>query len=317
MKVIDHIKNASKTLFTFEILPPLKGKNIQQIYDTVEKYLEFNPAFINITYHRDDTEFITQKDGSIVKKTVRKRPGTVAIAAALQFKYKIDIVPHLICGNFSKDQIENFLVDLNYLGIENILALRGDSGKTEKSFTPHADGNAHATELIQQISNMNKGKYIDSELKNTSQSNFCIGCAGYPEKHFESPNLDTDIRYVKDKVDAGAEYIVTQMFFDNAKYFSFVEKCRNAGITVPIIPGLKPIHVKNQLTVLPQIFHIDLPQDLVTEVEKCTSDEQVAQVGVEWGIQQTKELIAKGAPVVHFYTLGNAENIKKVVKASF
>jgi methylenetetrahydrofolate reductase (NADPH) len=317
MKVIDIINSAEKTLFSFELLPPLKGSNGSKLYETVESLLDFDPKYINITTHRDEFDFRTRPDGLIEKRIVRKRPGTVAIAASLQYKYGIPVVPHILCGGFTRSETEHVLIDLNFLGIENVLALRGDGLKQEAVFTPAPDGNKNANELVDQIVALKNGKYLDAELKNSAPLDFCIGVAGYPEKHFEAPNLDTDMLYLKRKVDAGADYIVTQMFFDNQKYYDFVAKCREMGITVPIIPGIKPIAVQNQLTVLPKIFSIDLPVELANELAKCKNNEEAKKVGTEWAIYQASDLVKNGAPSLHIYTYGLTDNVKEIVKAVF
>ena len=318
MKVIEHIQKAQRTLFSFELLPPLKGHNIEGIYQAIDPLLEFNPSFVNITYHQEEVVYKKHKSGLLEKKTVRKRPGTVAISAAIKYKYPIlDVVPHLICGGFTKEDTEYALIDFHFLGINNILALRGDPPKTIHVFVPEKDGHAYANELVRQIINMNHGKYVDEEMENTTATDFCVGVAGYPEKHIESPNLTSDLKYLKMKVDAGAEYIITQMFFDNRRYFDFVKSCREAGITVPIIPGLKPITTLRDLSILPKVFFIDIPEDLVREVQKCTTNEQAFQVGIEWSIQQAKELIAFGVPVLHYFTIGISENIRQIAKAVF
>ncbi|HNX44294.1 MAG TPA: methylenetetrahydrofolate reductase [Bacteroidales bacterium] len=318
MKVIDHIKHAAgKTLFTFELLPPLKGETIESIYETADPLMEFNPAFIDVTYHREEIVYKERADGLLERRTIRKRPGTVGISAALKFKYKIDVVPHIICGGFNREETENALIDLYFLGIDNLLLIRGDNPAREKIFSPEPDGHAHTLDLVRQVVAMNRGKYLEEELMNPIPTHFCIGVAGYPEKHEEAPNLTIDLQHLKEKVDAGAEYIVTQMFFDNAKYFAFVDACRQIGIKVPVIPGLKPLSLKSQLTSLPKTFSIDLPEELVTEVLKCKDNQQVRQAGIEWGIQQSRELIKAGAPVLHFFTMGKSDNIRKIVEAVF
>ena len=317
MKVIDIINQSDKTLFSFELLPPLKGSSGEKLYATIEELLEFGPKYINITTHRDEFEFHTREDGLIEKRIVRKRPGTVAIAANIQYKYGIPVVPHILCGGFTRSETEHVLIDLNFLGIKNVLALRGDGLKGEHVFKPEPNGNKNANELVEQIVDLKNGRYLDPDIKNTAPLDFCIGVAGYPEKHFEAPNLDTDMQYLKQKVDAGAEYIVTQMFFDNLKYYQFVDKCRTAGITVPIIPGIKPIAVKNQLTVLPKIFNIDLPQDLADELANCKDNVDAKKVGTEWTIHQAKDLIKHGVPSLHVYTYGLTDNVKEIVKAVF
>ena len=317
MKVTDHIKNSKSTLFSIEILPPLKGKGIQSIFDAIDPLLEFNPSFIDVTYHREEYVYKKRAGGFLEKVSIRKRPGTVGICAAIINKYKIDVVPHIICGGFTREETENALIDLHFLGIDNVLALRGDAIKSEGSFVPEPDGNIYANDLVKQLVQMNHGKYIEDDLVDVSPTGFCIGVAGYPEKHFEAPNLTADLKQLKAKVDAGAEYIVTQMFFDNAKFFEFVERCRQAGINTPIIPGLKILTTKKQATILPKTFHIDVPQEFLEQIEKCKSDAEVKEVGVEWCIQQSKELIKFGAPCLHFYTMGQSESTRKVAKAVF
>ncbi len=315
MKVTEHLENAKQTLFSFEILPPLKGKSIDSIYNTLDPLMEFNPPFIDVTYHREEYVYKNRKDGLLERISVRKRPGTVGICAAIMNKYDVDTVPHIICGGFNKEVTENALIDLDFLGIDNVLALRGDPIKSETYFTPEEDGHKYASELLGQVHNMNNGIYLDEDLKNSAPTNFCIGVAGYPEKHFEAANMESDIHFLKKKVEAGADYIVTQMFFDNQKYIDFVKLCRENDIDVPIIPGLKPISTEKQLTLLPHRFNLNLPNELVDEVLKCKSNEEVRQVGVEWAIQQTKELIDFGVPCVHFYTMGKSDNVQKIVSS--
>ena len=317
MKVIDIINKAKSTVFSFELLPPLKGNDTARMYRTIESLTDFDPKYINLTTHRDELEFKEMQDGSIIKRTVRKRPGTVAIAAAIQHKYGIPVIPHILCGGFSKSETEHVLIDLHFLGIENVLALRGDGVKNQHVFKPDPSGHANADELVAQIKDLQKGKYLEPDLKNNTPLDFCIGVAGYPEKHFESPNKELDLTYLKQKVDAGADYIVTQMFFDNKIYYSFVEKCRKAGITVPIIPGIKPINLKNQLTVLPKLFSIDLPFELASELSKCKNNEDARRVGTEWAIHQSKDLVANNAPSLHIYTYGISDNVGEIVKAAF
>jgi methylenetetrahydrofolate reductase (NADPH) len=314
MKVIDHIKGAKDTLVSFEILPPLKGKGIQSLYQHLDPLMEFKPAFINVTYHRSEHVFKKTADGTFEKVVVRKRPGTESICAAIMNKYNVDTVPHLICGGFGINETEDALINLHYLGIDNVLVLRGDAAKNETTFEPEPGGHQYAIDLLKQVCNLNAGIYLEQDLKNTSKTKFCIGVAGYPEKHFEAPNMDTDLQYLKLKVEAGADYIVTQMFFDNEKYFSFVKACRSVGINVPIIPGLKPVYTKKQLTVLPKTFHIDLPAALSNEMNKCQSDDMVAELGTEWMLQQSKELKKAGVPVLHYYTLGKPNIVANVVK---
>ncbi len=314
MKVIEHIQQAKETIVSFEILPPLKGKTISSIYDHLDPLMEFKPAFINVTYHRSETMFKKRSDGSFEKVEVRKRPGTVGICAAIMNHYQIDAVPHLICGGFGKRETEDALIDLHFLGIDNVLVLRGDAARNEASFNPEPGGNLYAIDLLKQVVGLNHGLYLEEDILNGSKTNFCIGVAGYPEKHFESPNLSTDLMNLKAKVDAGAEYITTQMFFDNKKYFDFVKACRENAIEVPIIPGLKPITSKKQLSMLPKVFHVDIPADLSNAVMKCKTDEEVEKTGTEWLIQQCLELKKAGVPVLHYYTLGKPKVIWNVVK---
>ena len=314
MKVTDHIQSAKNTVISFEILPPLKGKGIQSLYTHLDPLMEFKPAFINVTYHRSEHVFKKTAEGTFKKAVVRKRPGTESICAAIMNKYNVDTVPHLICGGFSVNDTEDALINLNYLGIDNVLVLRGDAAKNETNFEPEPGGHNYAIDLLKQVQNLNAGLYLEEDLKNTSKTKFCVGVAGYPEKHFESPNMDTDLQFLKQKVDAGADYVVTQMFFDNKKYFDFVDACRAIGITVPIIPGLKPVYNKKQLTVLPKIFHIDLPTALSDEIIKCKADCDVERVGQEWLLQQSKELKQAGVPALHYYTLGKPNIIAEVVR---
>ncbi|MFY8214597.1 MAG: methylenetetrahydrofolate reductase [NAD(P)H] [Flavobacterium sp.] len=318
MKVTQHIDNASgKPLFSFEILPPLKGQNIQSIFDSIDPLMEFNPPFIDVTYHREEYEFKELPSGLLQKKVVKKRPGTVGICAGIQNKYNVDAIPHILCGGFTKEDTENLLIDLDFLGIDNVVALRGDALKNEIYFKAEKDGNEYASELVTQISNLNKGIYLDEDLKNSAQTNFCIGVAGYPEKHMEAPSFDSDIHFLKQKIHNGADYIVTQMFFDNKKFFDFVAKCRQEGITVPIIPGLKPLATKKQLNQIPLRFSIDLPDELIMEVVKAKDNDAVRQIGIEWCTAQSKELLAAGIPVLHYYSMGKADNIKQIAQALF
>jgi len=318
MKVTDHLKKATgKTLFTIEILPPLKGENIKSLFNNIDPLMEFKPPFIDVTYHREEYVY-KKKDGGLLEKiTTRKRPGTVGICAAIQNHYKIDTVPHIICGGFSKEETENALIDLHFLGVDNVLLLQGDAIKTETKFVAEPDGFRYASELLENVVRMNKGIYLDEELHDPAPTNFCIGVAGYPEKHFNAPNLKSDLKYLKLKVDLGAEYIVTQMFFDNKKYFEFVDRCREAGIHVPIIPGIKPLTGKSQLTILPQFFHIDLPEELSEEAEKCKDNASVKEVGIEWAVNQSKELMKKGVPTLHYYSMGKSDPIYRIAKELF
>lgn len=318
MKVTEHINNANgKPLFSFEILPPLKGQNIQSIFDSIDPLMEFYPAFIDVTYHREEYEYIERKDGLLEKRVVRKRPGTVGICAAIQNKYKVDAVPHILCGGFTKEDTENFLIDLDFLGINNVVALRGDAVKSEIYFKPEKNGHANASDLVKQIQAMNSSNYLDESLENSCPTTFCVGVAGYPEKHMEAASFSQDINYLKKKVDAGADYIVTQMFFDNQKYFDFVEKCRQEDITVPIIPGLKPLVTKNQLSMIPHRFKVDIPNELVIEVAKSKDNKTVKEIGIEWCIQQSKELKEFGVPVLHYYTMGNSDITKRIVEGIY
>lgn len=317
MKVIEHINSAKDTLVSFEILPPLKGKTINSIYEHLDPLMEFKPSFINVTYHRSEFVFKKKADGTFEKVEVRKRPGTVGICAAIMNHYHVDAVPHLICGGFNKRETEDALIDLNFIGVDNVLVLRGDAAKNETVFEPEAGGNRFALDLLKQTVNLNNGIYLEEDIRDGFRTNFCIGVAGYPEKHFEAPNLNTDLSHLKAKVDAGAEYITTQMFFDNSKYFAFVKSCREAGIEVPIIPGLKPITSKKQLSVIPRTFHVDIPTDLSNEILKCKTDVDVEKVGTEWLLQQSKELKANGVPVLHYYTLGKPRVIYNAVKEIF
>jgi methylenetetrahydrofolate reductase (NADPH) len=318
MKVTDHLKNANgKTLFSLEILPPLKGENIRTLFDNMDPLMEFKPPFIDVTYHREEYVFKKKDGGLLEKSTTRKRPGTVGICAAIQNHYKVDTVPHIICGGFNKEETENALIDLHFLGVDNVLVLQGDAIKTESRFMPEPDGHKYASELLGQVVNMNNGIYIDEDLDKPSPTNFCIGVAGYPEKHFNAPNLKADMKYLKLKVDMGAEYIVTQMFFDNKPYFEFVDKCREAGINVPIVPGIKPITAKGQLTILPKIFNIDIPEDLTEAVMNCKDNLAVRQVGIEWCVTQSRELMKKGVPTLHYYSMGKSDPIYRIAKELF
>lgn len=318
MKVTQHIEKANgKSLFSFEILPPLKGQNIQCIFDNIEPLMEFKPPFIDVTYHREEYEFKELPSGLLEKKIVKKRPGTVGICSAIQNKYQVDAIPHILCGGFTKEDTENFLIDMDFLGIDNVVALRGDAVKSEIYFKPEKEGHSYASELVTQINNLNNGIYLDADLQNTNKTNFCIGVAGYPEKHMEAPSLDSDIYFLKQKIKNGADYIITQMFFDNKKFFEFVDKCRAAGITVPIIPGLKPISTKKQLNLIPHRFKVDLPDDLIMAVVKAKDNEAVTQIGIEWCIEQSKELQKAGIPVLHYYSMGKSENIRQIASQVF
>ncbi|HBZ65801.1 MAG TPA: methylenetetrahydrofolate reductase [NAD(P)H] [Bacteroidales bacterium] len=317
MHIDEILTTTRKTLFSFEILPPLKGGTFEEIHQSIEPLLEFKPPYINVTYHQEEVVYKHRDGGLLEKKIVRKRPGTVGIASALQYNCRVDVVPHIICGGFTREETENALIDLHFLGIHNVLAVRGDPERSQKEFIAEPDGHTHAVDLVRQIIDLNHGRYLDEELQNSTATNFCVGVAGYPEKHAEAPNQHSDLRHLKEKVDAGANYIVTQLFFDNSKFFDFVDRCRAAGITVPIVPGLKPIAVKSHLIGLPKTFHIEIPDELVHLVEQCKSNREVRQVGVEWAITQTKDLIRAGVPAVHFYTMGNPDNICQIARACF
>jgi methylenetetrahydrofolate reductase (NADPH) len=317
MQVIEHLAKAEDTLVSFEVLPPLKGKTIAYIYEHLDPLMEFKPSWINVTYHRSETVIRTNAAGLEEKVDVRKRPGTVGICAAIMNHYNVDAVPHIICGGFSKRETEDALIDLQFLGIDNVLVLRGDAEKGQKTFVPEHNGNKQAIELLKQVVGLNNGIYLDKDIINGSKSNFCMGVSGYPEKHFEAPSMEFDLQKAKEKVDAGAQYIMTQMFFDNKKYFEYVDACRSMGINVPIIPGLKPITNKKQLTILPNIFYVDIPTDLSAAMLAATTDEACEQVGTEWLIQQSKELKAAGVPVLHYYTLGKPKVVKDVCTQVF
>ncbi len=318
MKVIDHInKSKGTTLFSVEILPPLKGKSIQSIYNILEPIMHFQPSFVDVTYHREEYVYKKRENGLLEKFSIRKRPGTVSICAAIMNHFDVDPVPHMICGGFSREETENALIELNYLGIDNLLLIRGDAIKSESAFESHKNGHNYAIDLVKQVTSMNHGVYLDEELQEVASSNFCIGVAGYPEKHFEAPNLKSDLKFLKSKIDAGGEYIVTQMFFDNKKYFEFVEKCREAEITVPIIPGLKPVSTLKQCSTLPKIFHVDIPEELADAIEKCSTDKDVKETGIEWCIEQSKELKKAGVPCLHYYTMGNAEMTCRIAEKVF
>ena len=318
MKVTDHLKNANgKTLFTIEILPPLKGENIRNLFDNIDPLMEFKPPFIDVTYHREEYVYRKMPGGLLEKISTRKRPGTVGICAAIMNRYGIDAVPHLICGGFSREETENALIDLHYLGVNNVIALRGDAAGNEKFFTPHPNGHHYARELVDQIMDLNAGHYLEEDIMDGVKTDFCVGVAGYPEKHFESPNLDTDLFYTKQKIDRGAAYITTQMFFDNSRYYAYVKACRGYGIEVPVIPGLKPITGKRQLTIIPSIFNVDIPLDLSRALSEAKSEAACEQIGSEWLLAQCKDLLAQGVPVLHFYTLGKPQVVINVLKELF
>lgn len=317
MSVIDKIRNAKGPLFTFELLPPLKGHSIEKVYAAIDRLIGFEPAYINFTTHRNEITYKERPDGLLEKRVTRLRPGTIALAAAVKYKYNITVVPHILCGGFTKEETENVLIEMNFLGIDDVLALRGDAQKGSRSFIPEKDGHTNTWQLVQQIISMNKGKYLEESLEDTISTNFCVGVAGYPEKHVEAPNMQADLEYLKYKVDAGASYIVTQMFFDNSKFFRFREECKKAGINVPVIAGIKPISALNDIRLLPQTFHIDVPSELVAAIKKCTTDKEAREVGIEWATMQSKDLIREGVPGIHYYTLGRSDNVARIVKAAF
>ncbi|CAA0166039.1 methylenetetrahydrofolate reductase [NAD(P)H] [Tenacibaculum maritimum] len=317
MKVTDHIKKANgKTLFSFEIVPPVKGKNIQELYQNIDPLMEFSPPFIDVTTSREEYIYIKKKE-LFDRKTTRMRPGTLGICAAIKHKYDVDTIPHVLCGGFTKEETEYLLVDCHYLGIDNVMALRGDAMNHQKYFEATHGGHLYAKNLVDQIQNLNQGKYLHGITEADHKSDFCIGVAGYPEKHIEAPSLNSDLKRLKEKVDAGANYVVTQMFFDNKKYFNFISAAKKAGINIPIIPGIKPIAVKRHLQLLPQVFKIDLPEALIDAVEKCKNNKEVRQIGIEWAIHQSKELLKSNVPVLHYYSMGKSTNIKAIAKEIF
>ena len=318
MKVIDILNNSQRPFASFELVPPLKGSDVTRLYDSIDPLMEFAPPFINVTCHRDEVEYVLNADGTYTKMTLAKRPGTVAIVAAIMRRYpELDIVPHVICGGASRSKVESELLDLHFLGIRNVVALRGDAIPGQRFFIAESDGFSHSSELVAMVSRLNHGQYLDPTVKNGLSTDFCVGVAAYPEKHYEAANLDTDIQYLRRKVEAGADYIVTQMFFDNDCYFRFVDRLREAGITVPVIPGLKPISSHRQIDLLPRSFHIDIPQPLVSELSKAKSADAAYQVGIEWAVQQSRELLAHGAPAIHYYTMAKTDNVRQIVKAVF
>ncbi len=318
MKITEHIKSANgKTLFSFEVVPPPKGVGIADLYSNIDPLMEFKPPFIDVTTSREEYVFIEKGNGLMERKITRMRPGTLGICAAIQYKYGVDTVPHVLCGGFTKEETEYLLVDCMYLGINNIVALRGDAMKGEKYFERTKGGHKYASDLVQQIQELGTGKYLTGDIVSEENNSFCIGVAGYPEKHIEAPSMNYDLQMLKKKVDAGADYIVTQMFFDNQKFFDFVKQAREMGIDVPIIPGIKPIATKNHLQLLPQVFKIDLPENLIHEVVKCKTNQEVREVGIEWAINQCKELLDFGVPVLHFYSMGKSDNILRIGREVF
>lgn len=317
MKVTEHLERAKGPLVSLEILPPTKGKSIDSIFNLLDPFMEFKPAFVNVTYHRAEQVFKKRADGNFERVEIRKRPGTVGICAAIIHRYGVDAVPHMICGGFSLEETENALMDLHYLGVDNVLALRGDAAANEKSFVPHPSGHQYSHKLVKQVVDLNKGHYLEEEILDGVKTDFCIGVAGYPEKHFEAPNIDMDIAYLKQKIDAGASYVTTQMFFDNKHYYNFVERCRSHGITVPIIPGLKPITNKKQLSVVPATFNVELPLDLASAIQDSKTEADLEKVGTEWLLSQCQDLLANKVPILHFYTLGKPHIVHNVLKELF
>ena len=318
MKVIDILNNSKQPFASFELVPPLKGSDVTRLYDSIDPLIEFAPPFINVTCHRDEVEYVPNADGTYTKMTLAKRPSTIAIVAAIMRRYpQLQIVPHVICGGASRSKVESELLDLHFLGVQNVVALRGDAIPGQRFFIPETDGFSHSSELVNLIHSLNQGRYLDPTVKNGLSTDFCVGVAAYPEKHYEAANLDTDIHYLKQKVEAGADYIVTQMFFDNDCYFHFVDRLRKAGITVPVIPGLKPISSQRQIDLLPRSFHIDIPQALVSELRQAKTADAAYQIGIEWAIQQSRDLLAHGAPAIHYYTMAKTDNVRQIVKAVF
>ena len=318
MKITDHLKNANgKTLFSIEIIPPTKGTGIEDLYKNIDPLMEFKPPFIDVTTSREEYIYLDKGNGLMERKITRMRPGTLGICAAIQHKYNVDTVPHVLCGGFTKEETEYLLVDCMYLGIENVMALRGDAMKGEQYFEPTIGGHKNATDLVRQMNDLGRGKYLHDEKTCDENNKFCIGVAGYPEKHIEAPSMNYDLKWLKEKVDAGADYVVTQMFFENKKFIDFVESAREIGITVPIIPGIKPIATKKQLQLLPQVFKIDLPEDLISAVDNAKDNAAVKQIGIEWAVNQCRELLDFGVPVLHFYSMGKSDNITKIARELF
>jgi methylenetetrahydrofolate reductase (NADPH) len=317
MKVTERIAQANGPIVSLEILPPTKGKSIESIYKHLDPLMEFKPAFINVTYHRAEQVYKKRADGSFERVEIRKRPGTVGICAALMNKYKVEAIPHLICGGFSKEETENALIDLHFLGVKNVLALRGDAAANEKFFTPHPNGHRYAEDLVKQIISLNKGSYLEDDIMDGVKTDFCIGVAGYPEKHFEAPNLDTDIYYLKRKIELGADYVTTQMFFENQHYYNYLQRCAEHGVTVPVMPGLKPLTSQRQLSMIPSIFNVEVPVDLYNEMKKAKTEADCELVGTEWLLAQCRDLLKNKVPVLHFYTLGKPHVVYNVLKQLF
>ena len=314
MNVIDIINKKKGTAFSFEVLPPLKGTGTQNLFQTIERLREFDPRYVNITTHRSEYVYHDLGNGLMQRQRIRRRPGTIAIAASIQQKYGLHVVPHIVCSGNNREDLEYMLLDLQFLGVNDLLVLRGDKAKEDASFQPTGDGPLHATELIEQINKFNDGQFWDGSAIKVPGVPFQYGVACYPEKHEEAANMETDMQVLKRKAEMGAQYAVTQMFFDNGKYFRFVEKAREMGINIPIIPGIKPLAKLSQLTVIPKIFHCDLPSDLYAEAVKCKTDEEIKQVGIEWCVSQCRELMQKGAPSLHFYTVSAVDSIAQIAK---
>ncbi len=312
MRVTEHLDRASGPLISFEIIPPLRGGNVQQLMELIEDLIQYRPPFIDITSHAAEVIYEETPEG-FQRRVKRKRPGTLGVCALIQNKWSVDAVPHILCRGFTREETEDFLIELRFLGIDNVLAVRGDDSGYEKPLHFGRSANVYACDLVRQIADMNRGQYLEEDLLDAEPSDFCVGVGGYPEKHFESPNLGTDVRRTQEKVDAGADYVVTQMFFDNRVYFDYLERCREAGIEVPIIPGIKILTSAKQLTSVPRVFHVDIPDDLSREVESAPP-EQAEDIGVEWAVQQAQELIDGGAPSIHFYVMQSSRAIQKLMK---
>ncbi len=317
MKITEHLRQAERPIISLEILPPTKGKSIESIFSLLDPFIEFKPSFINVTYHRAEQVYKKREDGSFERVEIRKRPGTVGICAAIMNRYRVDAVPHLICGGFSNEETENALIDLHYLGVNNVLALRGDAAANEKFFQSHPKGHKFAGDLVRQIIRLNEGRYIEEDIMDGVKTDFCIGVAGYPEKHFEAPNLATDIAHLKEKITTGADYVTTQMFFNNQHYYNYVDACRAQDIQVPIIPGLKPITGKRQLSVIPSIFNVEIPLELSREIQQAKTEAACEQIGTEWLLAQCRDLLKQKVPVLHFYTLGKPQVVYNVLKQLF
>lgn len=317
-ELISRARRERTTRFAFELLPPLKGDGTAGVFAAIDPLAEFDPAYVNVTFHREVVRHTRRPDGTIERHIARRRPGTVGISAAIRSRYGVEAVPHLICGGLSRYDIEDALIDMDFLGLHNVLALRGDKAPDEPAFAPHPQGHAHACDLVRQIAAMNRGEFVDGEVAECHHSRFSVGVAGYPETHLEAPDAQSDLHHLKAKVEAGADYIVTQMCFDNRRFFAFCDRCREAGITVPIIPGIKPLAHYRHLHVLPRTFGVSLPEELVSEVEHHRDDAAaIREIGIEWAVKQARELRAQGVPVIHFYTMGRTTNIARIARAVF